>query len=84
MTAVPSPDGQSLSLVCDGCGRTVPDIESPVQQWRVVWAVVSRTGWGGSRNAIGPHICPQCDPVPAGHPDPGSGGPDRRGPGSGS
>ena len=61
MTAVPSPDGQTLSLVCDGCGRTVADIESSIDQWRVVWAVVSRTGWGGSRHAIGPHNCPQCD-----------------------
>jgi hypothetical protein len=60
MTLVPSPDGLNLSLVCDSCGHTVKDIESPAEHWSVVWAVISRTGWTGSPLAIGPHHCAEC------------------------
>jgi anti-anti-sigma factor len=60
MTAVPGADPQTLSLVCDTCGQTVDGIESSADHWPVVWALISRQGWGGSPLAIGPHHCPQC------------------------
>lgn len=60
MTVVPGTDPQTLSLVCDTCGQTVDGIESSVDHWPVVWALISRQGWGGSPLAIGPHHCPQC------------------------
>jgi len=61
MTGVPAADGQSLSLVCDRCGHSVNAIESRAENWSVVWAVISRTGWTGSPLAIGPHYCPYCN-----------------------
>jgi anti-anti-sigma factor len=60
MTVVPGPDPQTLSLVCDTCGHAVDGIESSADHWPVVWALISRQGWGGSPLVIGPHHCPQC------------------------
>jgi anti-anti-sigma factor len=60
MTVVPGRDPETLSLVCDTCGHVVDGIESGAQHWPVVWAVISRQGWGGSPLAIGPHHCPDC------------------------
>lgn len=60
MTVIPDAEGQLLSLVCDTCGQAVKDIDSPPDQWTVVWAVISRTGWTGTPLALGPHHCPQC------------------------
>lgn len=60
MTAVPGADPQTMSLVCDTCGHAVDGIESGAEHWPVVWALISRQGWGGSPLAIGPHHCPQC------------------------
>ncbi|HEU5109708.1 MAG TPA: STAS domain-containing protein [Micromonosporaceae bacterium] len=60
MTVVPGADPQTLSLVCDTCGHAVDGIESSADHWPVVWAVISREGWGGSPLAIGPHHCPAC------------------------
>lgn len=60
MTVMPGADPQTLSLVCDTCGQTVHGIESSTEHWSVVWAVISRHGWGGSPLTIGPHHCPQC------------------------
>jgi len=68
MTAMPGPTGRTLSLVCDGCGHAIEDIESPIMFWPVVWAVVSRSGWTGLPVPMGPHRCPQCSqpsPPPA-------------------
>jgi hypothetical protein len=64
VTLVPSPDGLSLSLVCDSCGQSVKDIESRAEHWSVVWAVITRTGWTGSPLAIGPHHCAECASAP--------------------
>ena len=60
MTVVPGSGPQTLSVVCDTCGQTVDGIESSTDHWPVVWALISREGWGGSPLAIGPHHCPQC------------------------
>ena len=60
MTVVPGTDPQKLSLVCDSCGHTLDGIESHVDHWPVVWALISRQGWAGSPLPIGPHHCPQC------------------------
>lgn len=60
MTVVPGAHPQTLSLVCDSCGQAVDQIESSADHWPVVWAVISRQGWGGSPLVIGPHHCPQC------------------------
>jgi anti-anti-sigma factor len=60
MTVVPGVDPHKLSLVCDTCGQAVDGIESSSDHWPVVWAVISREGWGGSPLTIGPHHCPSC------------------------
>lgn len=60
MTVVPGIAAQTISLVCDTCGQAVHGIESASEHWPVVWALISRQGWGGSPLAIGPHHCPQC------------------------
>jgi anti-anti-sigma factor len=60
MTVVPGADPQTLSLVCDTCGQAVDGIESSADHWPVIWAVISREGWGGSPLTIGPHHCPSC------------------------
>jgi anti-anti-sigma factor len=60
MTVVPGVDPHTLTLVCDTCGQAVDGIESSSDHWPVVWAVISREGWGGSPLTIGPHHCPSC------------------------
>jgi anti-anti-sigma factor len=60
MTVVPGVAQQTLSVVCDTCGQVVDGIESSPDHWAVVWALISREGWGGSPLAIGPHYCPSC------------------------
>jgi anti-sigma B factor antagonist len=49
----------------------VKDIDSRPPNWPVVWAVVSKHGWGGSPLMIGSHYCPRCcgapPPGPAQH-----------------
>jgi anti-anti-sigma factor len=60
MTVVPGVAQQTLSVVCDTCGQVVDGIESSADHWAVIWAVISREGWGGSPLAIGPHHCPPC------------------------
>jgi anti-sigma B factor antagonist len=61
VTVLPGPDEQTMTLVCDTCGHAINAIECRPEHWPVVWAVISRTGWSGSRLAIGPHRCPYCD-----------------------
>jgi anti-anti-sigma factor len=60
MTVVPGAEPHTLSLVCDTCGQAVDGIESTTEHWPVVWALISRQGWGGSPLAIGPHQCADC------------------------
>ena len=60
MTVVPGADPQTISLVCDTCGHALDGIESGQEHWPVVWALVTRQGWGGSPLVIGPHYCGQC------------------------
>lgn len=60
MTVVPGTDGQTMSLVCDSCGASVRDIESPCGQWPLIWAIVSVAGWTGTSLSFGPHYCPGC------------------------
>jgi anti-anti-sigma factor len=60
MTVVPGVDPHTLSVVCDTCGQAVDGVESSTDHWAVVWAVISREGWGGSPLTIGPHHCPAC------------------------
>lgn len=60
MTVVPGAYPQTISLVCDTCGHTLDGIESSQEHWPVVWALITRQGWGGSPLVIGPHYCAQC------------------------
>ncbi|HYN93736.1 MAG TPA: STAS domain-containing protein [Pilimelia sp.] len=60
MTMVPDAGGELLTVVCDSCGQTVDGVESSAEHWPVVWALITRQGWGGSPGGIGPHHCPDC------------------------
>jgi anti-anti-sigma factor len=66
MTALPELAGETLTLVCDGCGQIVAGISSGIRDWAVVWALVAGYGWSGSPLAIGPHRCPRCGVGPTG------------------
>jgi anti-sigma B factor antagonist len=60
VTAAPGHDRSTFTLVCDTCGHRLPDIESALKHWAVVWKVLRPTGWTGSALPSGPHHCPQC------------------------
>ena len=61
MTAV-SADGYALSVVCDGCGRTVRRTGAVLATWEPTWAHLRDGGWTGSSLSVGDHYCGSCQP----------------------
>jgi anti-anti-sigma factor len=59
MTAV-SADGYALSVVCDGCGRTVRRTGVVLATWAPTWAHLREGGWIGSSLSVGDHYCSLC------------------------
>jgi anti-anti-sigma regulatory factor len=58
MTVIP--DGELMTLICDGCAASLRAPSRALPDAEVVWTLVSEQGWSGSAFATGPHRCPRC------------------------
>ncbi|MEV4536585.1 STAS domain-containing protein [Asanoa sp. NPDC049518] len=60
MTAVPSPTGQTIDVICDSCGVVVTATNTCVHDEELVRTVLIEIGWAGSPFAAGRHTCVPC------------------------